>query len=174
MRFCKIFLLLALLPHASRAGALADKFAQGFGDVAWGTPLAQVVNLHPEGFHVFAVGPGERLYEMQNEQPLFGLSRDRKVLAYGFDPTTGGMREIQIYFPYELREKLLGMLTLSFGPYIKMEVKGISTMYYWLDNGTFLNLRATLDPAFGILELVVSIPTSTQKLPTKQPAQITK
>jgi hypothetical protein len=106
MRCCKIFLLLALLPHASRAGALADKFAQGFGDVAWGTSLAEVVNLHPEGYHVFAVGPGERLYEMQNEQPLFGLSRGRMELAYAFEPTTGGMREIQIYFPYEFREKL--------------------------------------------------------------------
>ncbi|HTD73900.1 MAG TPA: hypothetical protein VK652_10265 [Steroidobacteraceae bacterium] len=173
MRCCKIFLLLALLPHASHAGALADKFAQGFADVAWGTSLAKVVNLHPEGFHVFAVGPGERLYEMQNEQPLFGIARDRKVLAYGFDPATGGMREIQIYFPYEFREKLLGTLTLSFGPYTKMEAKGISTMYYWLDNGTFLELRATLDPAFGILDLVVSIPRSAQKLPTKQPGQTT-
>jgi hypothetical protein len=154
-----IFLLLALVTsYSANAGALPEQFSLGFGSVAWHTPLAQVVTFHPEGDHIFAVGPGERLYSIPSQEPLFGLPRSRMRAEYGFDPGSGRMRLVQIYFPYESREKLLGMLTLSFGPYQKMEVKGISTSYYWLDNGTFMAVRASLDPAFGILQLTVSKP----------------
>jgi hypothetical protein len=64
-------------------------------------------------------------------------------------------------FPYPQRQKLLGMLTVSFGPYQRMLSKGISTHYVWKrDDGIGIDLAVTLDPTYGILSLNISGPNS--------------
>lgn len=144
-----------LIPLASLGGSLATQFAPGYENVPWGTSLANLVALRPEGYHKFASEPADRTFELEDEAPLFGIARKKMRTYYVIhkDAVCG----IWAYVPYESRQQLLGLLTLSFGPYQDMKVKGISTYYWWpLDDGFRLQLIATLDPAYGILAVSVA------------------
>lgn len=79
--------------------------------------------------------------------------------VYYFFDETDSVASVAVMFPYEERQKLLGILTLSFGPYQGRITKGISTIYMWpADDGTTLSVEETLDPKLGILALGIGGP----------------
>lgn len=157
-RWFLVLMLVAGIPGVSWGGGLTSQFGSGYGGIAWGTSLNELVAQKPGGDQMFANGAGERLYAVPNEEPLFGISRTGMKVYYALDKGNE-VRGAWIMFPYKLRERLLGMLNISFGPVQSTRVKGIRTIYYWpQDNGMTLTLEATLDPSYGILALTIARP----------------
>jgi hypothetical protein len=167
MRHVLLGLLIGTVPLTSGAGAIARQYASGYEGVSWGDSLAELVTKHPGGDHYFAYGGAQREYSVLDEKPMFGLSRSHMQVYYFLDETDSVV-SISVMFPYEQREKLLGALTLSFGPYQRMYTKGISAHYSWRrDDGTGIILEETLDPSYGIVALGISGPNSAlSKTPT--------
>ena len=160
MRLAILALIIALVPFTSGAGPISRQFGSGYGGVPWGSSLPELVAAHPGGTHFFAYGGGQREYNLPDEKPMFGISRSGMQVYYFLDET-GSVVSASLTFPYEYRQKLLGSLILSFGPYQQMQTKGISTYYLWQrDDGTGVTAEATLDPDYGILRLVISGPNS--------------
>jgi hypothetical protein len=164
-----VVLLVTFISFSSHAGSLASQFSLGYENVPWGTSISDLVAMRPGGYHKFASEPSARTYELVDEAPLFGIARERMRMYYILheDIVDG----IWAYFPYESRQQLLGFLTLSFGTYQSMNVRGISTYYWWpLDNGFRLELVATLDPDYGILAVLVdkeAMRLKDKEMPTK-------
>jgi len=151
-------LLIALASPVTRAGAIARQFSAGYDGVSWGISLAELVEIRPGGYHYFAVGEGDRDYTFSDEKALFGIPRNGMRTRYYLDDTASVV-SAGVMFPYEQLHKLLGTMILSFGPYQRMVVKGISTYYFWpRDDGMSLVVRATLDPSFGMLEMTITGP----------------
>lgn len=160
MRNVLLGFLFAMVPLTSSAGAIARQYGSGFEGVSWGDSLAELMAKRPGGDHYFAVGGGQREYSVPDEKPMFGLSRSHMRAYYFFDETDSVV-SVSVIFPYEQRAKLLGTLTLSFGPYQRTYTKGISNYYFWpRDDGTTIILEETLDPSYGILALGISGPNS--------------
>jgi len=160
MRHIIVTLLVAIAPLTTKAGAIERQFGAGYEGVVWGASLAELVQLQPGGDHFYADGVGVRDYALLDEHSLYGISRSQMRVRYFLDDTNSVV-SVGLTFPYDQRQKLLGALVLSFGPYKRPLVKGISTYYIWTrDDGVSLSLRETLDPVFGILELGISGPNS--------------
>jgi hypothetical protein len=160
MRYVAFVLVIVLAPLMSNAGPLSRQYGAGFEGVSWGDSLQELVKKVPNGNHYFAYGGGQREYSVVNEKGMFGLSRSNMRLYYFFDETDSVV-SVAIMFPYEERMKLLGALTLSFGPYQRIYTKGISNFYVWAtDDGTVLTVQETLDPAIGILSVGIFGPNS--------------
>jgi hypothetical protein len=160
MRRILLALLIGMVPLTSGAGAISRQYASGFESVSWGDSLAELVAKHPGGDHFFAYGGGQRVYSVPDETPIFGIARSHMRAYYFFDETDSVV-SVSVVFPYEQRTKLLGALTVSFGPYKQMYTKGISTFYTWpSDDGTAIIVEATLDPSYGIVRLGIFGPNS--------------
>jgi hypothetical protein len=152
--------MIFLTPIISNAGALSRQYGTGFEGVAWGDSLEDLVKKVPSGDHYFAYGGGQREYSVLNEKEMFGLSRSHMRVYYFFDDSESVM-SIALMFPYEERMKLMGALTLSYGPYQRMYTKGISNIYVWpADDGTTITVQETHDPAVGILSMGIFGPNS--------------
>jgi hypothetical protein len=138
VRYIIFFLLVATVPiPAAEAGPIAHMFEGGYDMVPWGIS-----------------------YLLSDERALFGIARPRMRVRYFLDDTNS-VSSVALTFPYSQRQKLLGMLIVSFGPYQRMFSKGISTYYVWKrDDGIGIVLAATLDPTYGILSLGISGPNS--------------
>jgi hypothetical protein len=164
-----VVLLVTFISFSSHAGSLASQFSLGYENVPWGTSISDLVAMRPGGYHKFSSEPSDRTYELVDEAPLFGIARERMRMYYILHKDI--VYGIWAYFPYESRQQLLGFLTLSFGPYQSMKVRGISTYYWWpLDNGFRLELVATLDPDYGILAVLVdkeAMRLEDKEMPTK-------
>jgi hypothetical protein len=155
-----IALLIAMAPLTTKAGALERQFGGGYEGVIWGASLAELVQLRPGGEHFFAAVGGVREYGLLDERSMFGITRGQMRAHYFLDDTNSVV-SVGLTFPFDHRQKLLGALVLSFGPYARTVVKGITTSYLWpRDDGIGLSLRETIDPSFGILELAISGPNS--------------
>jgi hypothetical protein len=158
VRYVLIVLLLAATPLTTRAGALAREFGSGYEGVAWGDSLEDLVKMHPGGDHFFAFGDGVRDYALLDERPIFGIPRNRMRARYFLDDTNSVV-SVGLTFPYDQRQKLLGALVLSYGPYKRTATKGIRATYSWArDDGVSLSVVETFDPSFGILVLNISGP----------------
>jgi hypothetical protein len=158
MRQLLMVLLIATTPLTTKAAALAREFGSGYEGVAWGDSLDDLVKMHPGGDHFFAVGDGVRDYALLDERPIFGIPRNRMRARYFLDDTNSVV-SVGLTFPYDQRQKLLGALVLSYGPYKRTATKGIRASYVWArDDGVGLAVVETLDPSFGILELSISGP----------------
>jgi hypothetical protein len=161
MRHVAYVLMILLTPLISNAGALSRQYGTGFEGVSWGDSLEELVKNVPGGDHYFAYGGGQREYSVPNEKEMFGLPRSHMRVYYFFDDSESVM-SISVMFPYEERMKLMGALTLSYGPYQRMYTKGISNFYVWpADDGTTITVQETLDPAVGIVGMGISGPNST-------------
>ncbi|MEP7244896.1 MAG: hypothetical protein ABI885_14620 [Gammaproteobacteria bacterium] len=151
MRRIILLLLLGAMSHAACVGAIANQFGPGYGGVAWGTPLVTLVGMLPSGDHYFSTAPGECVYTVRNDDPLFGVPREGMRVQYHFGKGLG-VEYIAISVPYERREQLLGSLISLFGPYAKAVPKGTATIYAWpRDRDIAMGVRASKDPANGIL-----------------------
>jgi hypothetical protein len=160
MRHVAYVLMILLLPLISNAGAVSRQYGTRFEGVSWGDSLEELVKKVPSGDHYFAYGGGQREYSVLNEKEMFGLSRSHMRVYYFFDESESVM-SIAVMFPYEERMKLMGALTLSYGPYQRMYTKGISNFYVWpTDDGTTITVQETLDPAVGIVSMGISGPNS--------------
>ena len=161
MRSVILLLICAMVPiSVAEAGAIAHMFEAGYDLVPWGTSLEDLVAGHAGGDHFFATGTGNRDYFLLDEKTMFGIARPRMRVHYFLDDTNS-VTSVALTFPYPQRQKLLGMLTLSFGPYQRTFSKGVSTYYVWKrDDGIEIDLRDTLDPTYGILSLGISGPNS--------------
>jgi hypothetical protein len=160
MRHVAYVLMILLIPLISNAGAVSRQYGTGFEGVSWGDSLEELVKKVPSGDHYFAYGGGQREYSVLNEKEMFGLSRSHMRVYYFFDESESVM-SIAVMFPYEERMKLMGALTLSYGPYQRMYTKGISNFYVWpADDGTTITVQETLDPAVGIVSMGISGPNS--------------
>jgi hypothetical protein len=148
---------LALLSAPSHGGPVAAQFSSGYGGVAWGTPLDSLVGVLPGGEHHFSTSPGERVYIVRNDDPLFGVPRQGMSVAYHMGK--GNVVEyIGIAVPYERRDQLLGVLLSLFGPYTRTAVnQGTAAIYSWsIDNGIAMAMKASANPTNGILEFGVA------------------
>jgi hypothetical protein len=153
-------LFVGIVPLTSSAGAIAQQYAAGFEGVLWGDSLAELVAKHAGGDHFFAFGGGHRVYIVADEKPMFGISRRRMQVSYFFDEAESVV-SVEVGFPYDQRMKLLGFLTLSFGPYQRTYTQGISTIYQWAsDDGTGISVQETSDPSYGMLRFGISGPNS--------------
>jgi hypothetical protein len=150
-----------MIPPIAAAGPIARQYSLGFDGVSWGDSVAEVMDKHPGGEHFFATRSGaHREYSVPNDRPLFGLSRTNMRDYYFFDDTDS-VQSVSVSFPYEERESLLIMLTLTFGPVRSTATKGIETVYYWKsDDGTAIALRQTSHSPNGILTLAIVGPNS--------------
>jgi hypothetical protein len=158
MRQMLIAFLIATAPLTTNAGALARDFGSGYEGVAWGDSLEDLVKLHPGGDHFFAFGAGTRDYALPDERPIFGIPRNRMRVRYFLDDTNSVV-SVGLTFPYDQRQKLLGALVLTYGPYRRTTTKGISATYLWTrDDGVGLSVVETFDPSFGILVLDITGP----------------
>ena len=156
MRRVILLAVLGVVPVAALAGPISDEFRSGYGGVAWGTTLVDLVAQVPGGQHLFATAAGERDYELLNDEPFLGVPRPGTAVQFGLG-ATNKVEIIAVNFPYERRDQLLGALISSFGSYSKRFVKGTSTYFDWpKDNGIHLFVRASTNPSYGILQLLIA------------------
>jgi len=128
VRYLVLLLLVATAPiTATEAGPIAHMFEGGYDVVPWGTSLEDLIAGHPGGDHFFAAGTGDRDYLLSDEKALFGIARPRMRVRYFLDDTNS-VSSVALTFPYSQRQKLLGMLTVSFGTYQRMFSKGIDVL----------------------------------------------
>jgi hypothetical protein len=152
MRCIAVLLALGAMSQAACAGAIANQFKLGYGGVAWNTPLVSLVGMLPGGDHYFSTAPGERVYTLRNDDPLFGVPREGMRVQYHFGKGNG-VDYIAVAVPYERREQLLGSLISLFGPYANAVPKSAATIYAWpRDHDIVMAVRASQNPTNGILE----------------------
>jgi hypothetical protein len=141
-----------ILCSASFAGPIAEQFRSGFGGVAWGTSLTNLVGVFPEGDHYFSTAPGQRVYVARSDEPILGVPRAGTRVQYHLGKE-GGVEMIAIGVPYERRDQLLGDAMSIFGTYASTRAVGPATIYRWLtDDGITVEIRCSTSPRFGILE----------------------
>jgi hypothetical protein len=164
MHRANLVLMLGLLAPLAHGGAIATQFSSGYGGVYWGTSLDSLVGVLPGGEHHFSTSPGERAYIVKNSDPFFGVPRSGMNIVYHMGK--GDVVEgIEIAFPYERRDQLLGVLLSLFGAYTQMVVnQGLAVIYRWPhDNGITVTVRTSTNPTNGILEFGVARWSSAQK-----------
>jgi len=151
-----IFFSLMLVVRVSLGGPIADYFLSGYGGVAWGTSLTNLVGVLPQGEHHFSTAPGERVYIVRNDEPLLGVPRLGTTIQYHLGKD-GGVEAIAVDVPYERRDQLMGTLLSLFGGYATQRVVGSAISYYWTsDHGISLSTRSSQSPKNGILEFWIS------------------
>lgn len=179
MRHVILAFAIVFAPAICHAGALAQRYGMGFEGVLWGDSLEELVKKVPNGNHYFSNFGGLRTYHVEDEQAMFGLARKHMQDYYFFDESDSVV-SVVLMFPYEERMKLMGTLTVSFGPYRRMQTKGITTIYTWpADDGTIISLEETSSPNLGILGVEIYGPNSALVKSkaancTKSPAQKSK
>jgi len=88
MRCIAVLLALWAMSPAACAGAIAN-IKLGYGGVSWNTPLVSLVGMLPGGDDYFSTAPGERLYTLRNDDPLFGVPREGMRVQYHFGKGNG-------------------------------------------------------------------------------------
>jgi hypothetical protein len=145
-----------ILCSASFAGPMAAQFRSGFGGVAWGTSLTNVVGVLPEGDHHFSTAPGHRVYFARNDEPILGVPRAGTRVQYHLGEN-GGVEMIGVEVPYERRDQLVGAAVSMFGAYASARAVGGVTIYRWpADDGITIEIRCSTEPRFGILEFWIN------------------
>ncbi|HXJ40693.1 MAG TPA: hypothetical protein VNH18_15540 [Bryobacteraceae bacterium] len=156
MRRAFFISVILLVAHQSKAGPIAAQFGSGYEGVYWGTSLTKLVGMFPDGEHYFSTSPGERVYLVQNNYPIFDVPRTGTRVQYHLGKD-GGVEYIAIGVPYERRDQLLGTLLSLFGSYSAPRTVGTAVIYHWpRDNQVTISVRASKDPTNGILEFWVS------------------
>ncbi len=151
-----VLVLLGFVASPAWAGPLGEQFSAGFGGIAWGTSLADLIGTLPGGEHFFATTTGHRLYNVPDTEPFLGVPRPQMTTHYGFDPNDK-LYIVGINMPYAYREQLLHALTNAFGSYARSTIRGAATVYVWpKDQGIWLAMRASTDVQYGILQVVIS------------------
>lgn len=168
MRRKPLALLLLAASVPAWSGPIADQFRSGYEGVRWGLPLADLVGMLPQGEHHFSTAPGERVYIVQNDDPLLGIPRIGNRVQYHLGKD-GGVESIAVGIPYDRYQQLLGALISQFGSYALKGEVGASIHYRWkLDEGVLIAVRVSRDPRYGIAEFWIAHPASTTgKLATK-------
>jgi len=158
-----------LASTAVSAGGAAQQFASGYGGVSWGMSLADVIGMMPDGNLYFTLPEGSRDYIVKNEEPLFGISRSGQTLQYHFG-IDGHVDQIEVHVAYENREQLVGTMISQFGStYIKRDCGSSTECRYWsVDGKTYIGLRMSREPRYGIAEFFVIRST------TNRPATVAK
>jgi hypothetical protein len=157
MRRAIFVIALALLWAPSHGGPVAAQFNSGYEGITWGTSLDSLVGVLPGGEHHFSTSPGQRVYIVRNDEPLFGVPRQGMSVAY-YMGKGNVVDYIGITVPYERRDQLLGVLLSLFGPYTRTAVnQGMAAIYSWpIDNGITMAVKASANPTNGILEFGVA------------------
>jgi len=155
MRVSLFASMVVLASRVAFGGPIGEQFHSGFGGIAWGMSLVQLVGMLPEGDHYFSTAPGHRAYSVRNDEPLFGVPRVGRRIQYHLG-TDGGVEKIAVGIPYERREQLLGALISQFGRYASARSIGDTIIYAWqADQNVAITVRASRDPQYGILEFWV-------------------
>ncbi len=164
MHRATLILALGLLAPLAHGGSIATQFSGGYGGVSWGTSLDSLVGMLPGGEHHFSTSPGERAYIVENGDLFFGIPRSGMNIVYHMGKGNV-VEDIEIGFPYERRDQLIGVLLSLFGAYTQTVVnQGLAVIYLWpRDNGITVTVRASTNPTNGILEFGVARWSSTPK-----------
>jgi hypothetical protein len=156
MRHTFAFGLLLLASTSAQSGPIAEQFAYGYNGVRWGLPLADLVGMMPQGDHYFSTAPGERVYTLRTDDPLFGVPRIGMRVQYHLGKD-GGVEYIAVGIPYERHEELIGALISQFGVYSAKRDIGAARAFIWKpDQGIRMVVRISKDPRYGIAEFWVS------------------
>lgn len=157
MRTIALVVLSIGLSASALAGPIDDQFAAGVDGIPWGTKLHDLVAIRPGGDHYFSTAPGERMYTLLDDEPLFDIPRAGTRIQYQFGKSNE-VRSVAIGVPYERREQLLGQLLALFGQYEKPVTRGTALHYYWrADRRCRIAVRASREPRNGILEFWVHV-----------------
>jgi hypothetical protein len=139
-------------PAIANAGAIFDQYSGGFGGIAWGTSLTNLIAAIPGGDQYFSTASGHRLYSVRSDEFLLAVPRAGMRTQYHLS-ANGTVELIGISVPFDRRDQLLGALISAFGTYRGKMIKGVSDEYSWpADPGIKIAVRASRDPTNGILE----------------------
>jgi len=152
--------LLLVISAPGWSGPIAEQFGSGYEGVKWGSPLADLVGMLPQGEHYFSTAPGERVYIVRNDDPLLGVPRTGNRVQYHFGKD-GGVESIAIGVPYDRYQQLLGALISQFGPYAASRDVGAVTKFWWKeDQGVVIAVRVSREARYGIAEFWIGHPPS--------------
>src|SRR5215468_10233410 len=155
MRSVCFGIIVFLASSATSAGGAAQQFVSGYGGVSFGMSLADVIGMIPDGNLYFALPEGSRDYLVKNDEPLFGISRSGQTLQYHFG-TDGRVDQIEVHVAYENREQLIDTMVSQFGTaYLKRDYGSTETRYWSVDRKTYIGLRMSREPRYGIAEFFV-------------------
>jgi hypothetical protein len=156
MRTLALAFVSLVLSTPALAGEIHDQFAAGIGGIPWGTKLDDLIAMRPGGDQYFSTGLGGRSYELNDDQPLFGIERPGMRIQYHLGKRNE-VRYVALGVPYAMREQLLGQLAALFGRYWVSASDPVALTYYWpTDNRVRISVRASRDTKNGILEFWVS------------------
>lgn len=145
--------------HSSSAGPIAEHFVWGIFGVPWGTSLDSMVEMFPNGDHVYAITPGGRAYLVRDDQEFIGVARNGYNVLYAFDQKNE-LVGVSLMFPYERKQDLLRALISAFGAPHENTNRGQNRIVSWRkDEGVSLILRTSLDPKHGIAWLGIRGPS---------------
>lgn len=153
MRWIASLVVLALVSPIASAGAISAQFNSGFGGVSWGMSMGALVGMLPGGEHHFSTAPGDRVYIVRNDDPIYGVPRENGQIQYHFG-ADNEVESIALSLPYERREQVMEALIGMFGAYARVHEEGTARIYTWQpDRDIVLGVRASRNPTYGILEV---------------------
>jgi hypothetical protein len=162
MRSACFAITFLLASTAVCAGGAAQQFVSGYGGVSWRMSVADVIGMMPDGNLYFTLPEGSRDYIVKNEEPLFGVSRSGQTLQYHFG-IDGHVDQIEVHVAYENREQLIGTMISQFGSsYINRDYGSTENRYWRVDGRTYIGLRMSREPQYGIAEFFVIHSTTNQ------------